>query len=162
MSRTNIAVIELLAELSKGHGRMIICSQIGKLDSDVLNPAFCRAVMIKKSKKVLYVKSKHFRPCTFYNLPKSPIRFDPDRLAPFIDKKVSKVSELKNKSQVYEVCRLWLNGSKQTDIAEKFHLHPEQIRRLIKKGIKRFLEYEEDRAREIEELGQIEESPIVA
>ena len=161
MSKTNIAVIELLAELSKGHGRMIVCSQIGKIDSDVLNPAFTRAILIKKSKKVLFCKSKHFSPRTFFNLPKSPIPFDPDRLAPFIDKKVSKKTDSGKGNEIYEVAKSYGEGKSVSWIKTELGLHQETVKRDIRKALKSFVE-SEDRARDEEqESSKLEETVTV-
>lgn len=148
MSHKNVGMLKLLAELSKGHARMIICSQIGKLDSDILNPAFTRAVFIKRSKKVMECKSRHFSPRTFINLPKSPIRFDPDRLAPFVDMEMSKKAELGNMGRVYEIAKLYVEGLGLSQIGDKFNLHREQIRRELKKALARYLEFVEAQAEE--------------
>lgn len=158
MSKTNIAVIELLAELSKGHGRMILCSQIGKIDSDVLNPAFTRACWIKKSKKVMLCRSKHHPERTFINLPRSPIRFDPDRLAPFIDKKTSKKTDLGKGNEIYEVARYYASGKSVSWIKTELGLHQEKIKRDIRKALNSFVE-SEDTARDAEqENGKITET----
>lgn len=158
MSKTNIAVIDLLAELSKGHGRMIICSQIGKIDSDVLNPAFTRAIFIKKSKKVMLCRSKHFSERVFYNLPKSPIRFDPDRLAPFVDKKVLKKTDLGKGNEIYEVAKFYAEDKSISWIKTELGLHQETVRRDIRKALKRFIESEDRRREEEEESKESRES----
>jgi hypothetical protein len=162
MSHKNVGVLKMLAELSKGHGRMIICSQIAKLDSDVLNPAFTRAVFIKRSKKVMECRSRYFSPRTFINLPKSPIKFDPDRLAPFIDTKMSKKSEKMNRGRVYEIAKLRVAGWTLSQIGDKFGLHVEQVRREIKKALKGFIDYVEAREDENDEkTGNQEIMPLM-
>jgi len=161
MSKTNIAVIALLAELSKGHGRMIVCSQISKIDSDVLNRAFTRAVFKKMSKKVMFCRSKHFSPRTFVNLPRSPIRFDKDRLAPFISMEVSKRKDLGKGNEIYEVARAYAKGNSITRIKADLGLHQETVKRDIRKALNRFIEHEDAKRSELEESGQIGEDATV-
>jgi len=140
MSHKNIGVLKLLAELSKGHARMIICSQIGKLDSDILNPAFTRAVWVKKTKKVMECRSKHHPPRTFRGLPRSPIRFDPDRLAPFIDTDLSKKGEKQNMGLTYEVASLYAKGISMSRIKKDKDLHQETVKRELRKALKWFVD----------------------
>ena len=155
MSKKNIAVItEILPEISKGHGRMILISQIDKLDSDILNPVFCRAVWEKKSKKVMYCTSKHHPPRTFYNLPRSPIKFDEDRLAPFINREVSKKRDLGKGSEIYEVAKSYGKGDSVTKIKTELGLHQETVKRDIRKALNRFIEYEDRTREEQQESGK--------
>ena len=161
MSKTNIGFIDLLTELSKGHGRVIVCSQISKIDSDVLHPAFTRAVWIKRSKKVMFCRSKHHAPRTFFNLPRSPIRFDQDKLAPFVDKEVSKRTDLDKGDEIYEVARAYGKGISITRIKTDLGLHQEKVKRDIRKALNRFIEYEDARRLELEESGQTEEAVTV-
>lgn len=147
MSQKNVEIItEVLPELSKGEGRIIFCSQTEKIDTDMIHPAFCRSVWKKKSKKVMVCMSKHHATKTFYNLPRSPIRFDPHRTAPFIVKKMSKKPDFQNMGQVYEIARMRLEGATLSDIGDKFKMHPEQVRRELNKALKRFVDYEESKA----------------
>jgi len=149
MSQMNVDVItDILPELSKGRGRMIVCSQIEKLDSDIMHPAFTRAVWRKRSKKVMECVSKHHPPRTFRNLPRSPIRFDPYRIAPFLHKKMSKESGKVNRGRAYEIAKLRVAGWTLAEIGDKFDLHVEQVRRELKKGLKGFIEFTD--AKEVE------------
>lgn len=144
MSHKNVSMLQLLAELSKGHGRMIFCSQIAKLDSDILDPAFCRAKWKKLNKKTMVCISKHHTPRTFKNLPRSPIQFDPDRLAPFIDKKVFKDTELAKGSITYEVAMLYVGGYSFSQIKGEKNLHQQQVKREIQKALKWYCEHQSD------------------
>lgn len=146
MSKKNVEIItEILPELSKGHGRVIICSQIEKLDSDILHPAFCRARWFKKSKKVMKCYSKHHPPRTFTGLPRSPIRFDPDVLAPFIiDKEMSKGMNLEARGKLYEVIGMYAKGYSFRQIEKEKGIHPEETRRTIRKALNWVLEQEQD------------------
>ncbi len=138
----NIETLQILTELSKGHGRVIICSQIQQIDKDIIHPAFCRAVFIKRSKKVMKCKSKHFSPRIFYNLPRSPIRFDADRVAEFIDRKLSKTAKNPQMELTYRICSMYVKGKSMTQITRELGYHTEEVRRYLKKGLKSFLEHE--------------------
>lgn len=122
---------------------MIICSQISKLDTDVLSPAFCRAQWTKKSKKVMVCLSKHHPPRTFTGLPKSPIRFDPDRIAQFIDRDVLKEFRTGELGQTYEIAKLYLELGSMTRIEKQRGYHREEVRREIKKALRIFIEVQE-------------------
>jgi len=158
MSKKNIGIVQLLAELSKGHGRMIFCSQTDRIDSDILDPVFCRGVWEKRSKKVMFCVSKHHAPRTFYNLPRSPIRFDPDRLAQFVDKEMSKKGDLVKGSEIYEVARLYARGKSFKAIKGELGLHQEKVKRDIRKALSSFIGYEDKAREEREEFGESRES----
>jgi len=145
MSQKNVEIItEILPELSKGHGRMIFCSQIEKIDTDILHPAFCRAMWRKVNRKTMVCISKHHRPRTFKNLPKSPIRFDPDKTANFvIDMKMSKGLDLRERGKIYEISKLYVDGFSFERISKDRGFHTEEVRRSIKKALKQYLEYED-------------------
>lgn len=145
MSQKNIGMLKLLAELSKGHARMIICSQIAKLDSDILNPAFTRAIFIKRSKKVLECHSRYFSSRVFKKLPRSPIRFDPDRLASFIDMDMSKKPDFGEMNRIYEIAEKYAHNWSMTQIKRELKMTTEEeVKRCIRKALKWFLaNYEE-------------------
>jgi len=160
MSQKNIGLLKLLAELSKGHARMIICSQIAKIDSDILNPAFTRAVFIKRSKKVMDCRSKHFAPRTFTGLPRSPIRFDPDRLAPFIDREMSKKVKNFNGNKDMEIIEMHVRGITLQRIGDHFNMSYESVRRILKKGLREFLELKKLDVDEGEEFSEKKEIAV--
>lgn len=139
MSQKNVSMLKLLAELSKGHGRMIFCTQILKIDSDILDPVFCRARWHKVNKKIMRCVSLHHPPRIFRGLPRSPIRFDPDRLAEFIEGNMSKGGVVGHGGQTYEICKLYVHGENMNKISARFKLHREQVKREIIKGLKGFL-----------------------
>jgi len=142
MSQMNVDLItEVLPEISKGHGRMIVCSQIGRLDTDLVHPAFCRAIFKKLEKKVMVCRSKHFREeRTFRNLPKSPIRFDPDRLAPFVRTNMSKKPDSKEMGLTYEIAEKYQQNWSMTQIKRDKGIHQEEVKRHIRKALKWFLD----------------------
>ena len=80
----------------------------------------------------------------FTNLPYIPIIFDPDRVAEFFNKDLSKASILRDKSLTFAICESYAKGNTFTKIAESKGLHREQVKREVIKGLNWFLEnYEE-------------------
>lgn len=131
----------ILPEVSKAHLRVIVITQIDKLDSDVLDPAFCRSIWEKKTKKVMTCRSKQYPFRVFKGLPDSPIRFDPDRLATFINKKLSKGANSSQENQTLQVCELYQKGVPMGQIGDKTGLHQQQVKREIQKGLKWFISH---------------------
>ena len=84
--------------------------------------------------------------------PKSPIRFDPDTLAPFIDREVSEKPKLRDGLRVYEIARDRLNGMTLKEISSKYGIHIEQVNRELKKALRGFVAYEEAHAKDSGEL----------
>lgn len=141
MSKKNIAMItEILPEVSKGHGRIAIISQIDKIDSDILDPVFCRSVWEKRGKKRMICMSKHHKTVTFENLPDSPIRFDPDRLALFLNKDVSKKKDLGDQDEIYQVASYYGSGKSTTWIKREMNIHQEKVKRLIRKALQGYIQ----------------------
>ena len=128
--------MKLFAELSKGHGRMIFCSQSTKVDSSIKDTAFLRAVFYKRSKKMMYCESNLFPPLTFTRIPKSPIKFDPDSLAEFSETEGVVYSDL---SLEYKVASLYANGKSMCAIAKEMGLHRQHIKRAFQKVLKAWL-----------------------
>lgn len=155
MSKKNVDIVtEILPEMSKGHGRMLVCSQTEKIDTDVLDPVFTRAVFRKKKKTVMECVSKHFVGVrTFRDLPPSPIRFDPDVLAPF-NMKEAKLTEKEGMGITYEVASMYSRGMSITKIKTEKNLHQEQIKREIRKALKWFVERYEGEGKEKEAPAQ--------
>jgi len=141
MSTKNVDMNAFIAELSKGHGRMIFCAQTSKVESTLLDSTFLRVVFTKKSKKVMIAQSKLFETLKFTGLPKSPIQFDKDRLAEFSEIEGVLLSEL---SQEVKCAVLYAGGLSVPKIAKKFDppLHDTQVRRAIMKVCKAFCEKE--------------------
>lgn len=137
MSRKSVGFMTFLAELSKGHGRMILCTQSTKVDSIIWDSAFLRAVFTKLNKKVMVCRSKLFPELTFKNLPKSPIRFDPDRLADFSETESLFYSET---SLEYKVAYAYaVKGMTQGQIAEELGLHRQRVKRIFQRALKVYL-----------------------
>lgn len=137
MSKKNVSMMKLFTELSKAHGRMIFCSQSDKVDSSIKDQAFLRAVMFKHSRKKMSVSSNLFPPLTFRSIPRSPIRFDKDRLAEFSEKESLTYSDL---SVEYKVALSYVEGKSFGSISKEFGLHKEEVRRTVKKVLRLWIE----------------------
>ena len=133
MSTKNVSVVSLVTELSKAHGRMIFCSQTEKVDSQLLDSAFLRAVFEKKSKKVLRCGSKLFESLTFTGVPRSPIKFDKDRLAEFWQVESIAFSDL---SDEWKVGNARIEGKSYSWIRDNLNIHPETAKRHVRKLLK--------------------------
>ena len=140
MSKKSVNVTtKLIPELSKAHGRMIFCAQTDKVDSTLFDSAFLRAVFIKKSKKVMHCSSKLFDPLTFHHIPRSPIRFDKDRVAEFWEAEAIAFSDL---SEEMKVGKARMEGKSFSWIRDNLHVHPETAKRHVRKILKAFFDKE--------------------
>lgn len=138
MSRKSVNVtMKLIPELSKAHGRIIFCTQTDKVDSTLLDSAFLRAVFKKTTKKTMQCGSKLFEPMTFRNLPRSPIKFDKDRLAEFWEAEAIQYSDL---SETMKVAKARLDGKSFSWIRDKMGVHPETAKRHVRKILKAYFE----------------------
>jgi len=141
MSHKNVGVLKILPELSKGHGRMILCAQTMKVDKDLLDSAFLRALFEKKAKKVMKCKSKLFEDCTLTGLPRSPIRFDKDRLAPFVEDEG--IGFLEDSIELRMAYLYGVKNMSMTEIEKKEGIHREKVKRLIRKVLTEHLKQHE-------------------
>lgn len=150
MSSKNISLItDILPEISKGHGRMLLLSQIESLDSDLMHPAFVRAEFTKQSKKVMTTKARDYPPRTFTKLPscQSVIKFDPDSPAEFFNREMPKVSEKLMGEAIYKCAAGYVDKKTFREIGDSLGIHPQQVKRHIVKALKWFLEnYKDDTA----------------
>lgn len=137
MSSKNVNIVKLVAELSKGHGRMIFCSQTDKIEGTLKNSAFCRAMFYKVSKKIMRCQSNLFETMTFSGIPRSPIRFDADRLAEFSEIEGLKISDL---APEVKCAIMYTNGLSMTKIGKELDMHDTQVKRAIQKVLKAFIE----------------------
>ena len=133
MSSKNVNLVALVTELSKAHGRMIFCSQTDKIDSQLLDSAFLRAVFKKKSKKVMQCSSRLFERLIFHGIPRSPIRFDKDRLAEFWQAESIAFSKL---SDEWKVGNARIEGKSYSWIRDNLKIHPETAKRHVRKLLK--------------------------
>lgn len=137
MSKKNVDVVSMIAELSKAHGRLIFCSQTDKVESTLKDSAFCRAVFYKVSKKIMTCKSPQFETMTFSGIPRSPIKFDADRLAEFSEIEGVAESDL---SQEMKVATLYIQGLSMTQIGKKLEMFDMQVKRAIKKVLRAYVD----------------------
>jgi hypothetical protein len=123
--------------------RVLLLTPIDKLDKDAIDPAFCRAIWEKKSKKVMECRAKSYPFRRFTNLPDSPIKFDPDRVAEFFNKDVAKKDKLREESLTYAICEAYTKGKSFKEIEASKGVHRQQVKREIQKGLKWFVEHYE-------------------
>lgn len=93
MARIQVSLIQVITEISKGHGRGIVIAQDPSMvDKDLLNPIWCRALFIKKG----YYKRTELEMTTFpwslipggghrefSGIPPTSVKFDPYEEAEF-------------------------------------------------------------------------------
>jgi len=139
MSTKSVDMIAFIAELSKGHGRMIFCAQTDKVESTLKDSAFLRAVFYKQKKKIMTCHSKLFETMTFTGIPRSPIKFDKDRLAEFSEVEGLLISDL---SQEAKCAVLYGGGMSMPKIARKLGLYDTQVKRAIMKVCNAFTKKE--------------------
>ena len=79
-------------------------------------------------------------------MPRSPIRFDKDRLAPFIDTDISKEKDLEDLGLTYEIADLYSRSFSMSQIKKEKKMHQEEVKREVRKALKWFVErYAEER-----------------
>jgi len=76
----------------------------------------------------------------FKSLPRSPIRFDPDRLAPFVSMKVSKKPNSGEMGLTYEIAEKYSKNWSMTAIKKDKGIHQEEVKRHVRKALKWFVE----------------------
>lgn len=130
---------KLIPELSKGHGRIVFCAQTDKVDSTLYDSAFLRAIFKKVNKKTMKCASKLFESLTFTGLPRSPIKFDKDRLADFFEAEAIQYSVL---SDSMKVAKARMEGWSFSRIRDELGIHPETAKRHVRKVLKAFFERE--------------------
>jgi hypothetical protein len=123
--------------------RVLLLTPIDKLDKDAIDSAFCRAIWVKKSKKVMECRAKNYPIRRFTNLPNSPIKFDPDKVAEFFNKDVAKKDKLREGSLTYVICEAYTKGKSFKEIEASQGVHRQQVKQEIQKGLKWFLEHHE-------------------
>jgi len=156
MSKKSVDVISLIPELSKAHGRMIFIAQTEKVDSELFDTAFLRATMRKESKTVLTVRSTLFESVSFTGVPRSPIRFDKDRLAEFSATETVGFDTL---SLEGKCATLYSRGVSISTIGKDLGLHRELVKRSIRKVLKAYFDREQIHMIESSKPAQSETAP---
>lgn len=156
MSRKNVAIMKLFTELSKAHGRMIFCAQNPKVDSSIKDLAFLRATMEKLDRKFMTVHSDLFPPLEFEAIPRSPIRFDKDRMAEFTEIEGVIYSDL---SLEYKVALRYSQGNSFGDIGKELDIPKVYVKRNLQKVLKSWLGLQKLKVLEAEKSRQ---APMIA
>lgn len=151
MSKTNVNWIRFLAEVSKGHGRIIIISQTSDIDKVLLNSTFLRAELVKVSLKRMMAVTSWGR-FTFSDLPRSPIRFDKDVLAEWSNVEDIRYSDL---SLEQRIARQYAEGISFTKMARELDMHQEQVKRNLRRYLKETFKKSPLRVKEPEPLQEI-------
>jgi len=137
MSTKNVEIIKILPEVSKAHARMIVVGQeLEKIDSELMNPTWCRAVFYKRRLKnatlisSLFSKERHFK-----NLPPTTIPFDPYRIAPFTERPLNRAISLFKDEEMSKLWA-WCNGTPTRNLG----MHNMELNRMVRAFVKRILE----------------------
>jgi len=161
MSVKNVDVVTLIPELSKAHGRIIFISQTEDIDTGLFNPTFLRATMSKGEtighKTTLTVKSKLFESVTFESVPRSPIRFDADRLAEFTTSESVGFDTL---SLEGKAALRYVDGVPMPKIAAELGVDRQQVKRAIRKVLSDYFKREGLKLVESGRASQSDESDI--
>jgi len=135
MASKNVNFIQLIPEISKAHGRMIVIGhQLLTIDKTLLDDVWCRGVFIKINlKKAELFSSLFIQPFVFSDIPPTSIKFDPYSIAPFQEMPSGKlIFKDKDKQVLWE----WSNGKS----VKALGLHAMQLNRLLRKYIRNSLE----------------------
>lgn len=137
MSKLSVKFIsEIMPEISKGHCRILFLTQIDSIDADLIHPAFMRAKWKCLEKGVMECQSKHYPRRVLEDLPKSPIDYDPDKLARFIDKEMYNLPDNSQAKTILDIAEYYVNGLTYGKIANKLGIHKQQVKRHIQKLMK--------------------------
>ena len=71
---------------------------------------------------------------------KSPIDYDPDTLANFFDKDIAKVGDSSTMPLIMRVCSIYQKGTTLNEIAKVTGTHRQQVKRMLQKGLKWFVD----------------------
>lgn len=133
MTRKSVEYIKIFGEVSKAHGRMIVVGQdIVGLEKEFKNPVWLRGTIFKPKRHVTVFRSRYLRgEKQIINWPKTTIKFDPDKIAPFTLEAQESIRKF-FKDEDTEKLWLWCNGASSRELG----LHPMQLNRLTRKFIK--------------------------
>lgn len=136
MSKLNVAWLQdIIPELSKGKAKLIVISQeLEFTESIFYHPTFLRGIFEKVSLKTVVLKSRLIkqRKATFYDVPRTSIKFDPFRGASFsLEATIDFYASTDEQKIVY----LYGKGKSFRQIGNSFSppKHQETIIRLLRK-----------------------------
>ncbi len=139
MKEKNVQAIQLLPEISKAHAKLIIVSQDpDSIDSQLLNPVWLKALIVKDSLKNARLISNFIGdiPIKFRNIPPTTIKFDPYKIAPFVLYEPTKIPEWILKDKDYEILWRWSIENKSHS---ELGLHPYSLNRIVRRFVKNIL-----------------------
>jgi len=135
MSRKNVEAIQILPEVSKAHGRLIVVGHDQEgMDSEFTNSVYLRGVFEKHSKKSAKLISDRIEDIwEFYGLPRTTIKFDPYLIAPFT---IKPKAERVFKDEDYQKLYRWINGENNRELGFD---HSMKFNRWMKRVVKSLL-----------------------
>jgi hypothetical protein len=137
MSTKSVSFIQIIPEISKAHGRLLIIGhQLLTIDKTFLDQVWCRGIFLKLGlKKAQLISHLLTVPYVFENIPQTTIAFDPYGIAPFQEKPTG---NLLFKDSEKQLLWEWSNGKKTSEL----NIHSMQLNRLVRKYIRTTLENE--------------------
>lgn len=135
MSNKNVGFMDLIPQISKAHGRMIVIGHnLLKVDSELLEETWCRGVFLKETLKSAHLLSNRVPgDLTFENLSRTSIKFDPYDIAPLTERPQG-IAYFKDADK--ELVWKWANGATYKTLG----LAPMQLHRKLKKFVLSVLE----------------------
>lgn len=141
MSKLNTDWLKhVIPELSKGKAKLLVITQELELTESVFyHPTFCRGIFKKIGLKIVVLNSPLLdKEVTFFNVPRTSIKFDPYVIAPFYEDEELSLTDM---TEELRVAFLYANGLGMDEIGKQFNpkKHRYQVARLLRKFLKKFL-----------------------
>jgi hypothetical protein len=135
MSAKNVGFIQLIPEISKAHGRLLVVGhQLMHVDKQLLDEVWCRGIFIKLGLKKAQLMSLMFpEEYVFGNIPPTSVPFDPYAIAPFQE---SPSSGMMFKDEDKQLIWEWCNGKTYKELG----IHNMTLNRKIRGYLKAILE----------------------
>jgi hypothetical protein len=135
MSTKSVGFIQIIPEISKAHGRLLIVGhQLQTVDKTLLDQVWCRGIFIKLGlKKAELISHLLSVPYVFENIPPTSVSFDPYMIAPF-QENPSGTLLFKDKDQ--QLLWEWCNGKSTRELG----VHSMTLNRLVRKYVKTTME----------------------
>lgn len=135
MSSQNVGFMRLLPQVTKAHARMIVIGHnLLRVDSTLIDEAWCKGVFIKTDLKTAQLISNLFlKPIELQQIERTNVSYDPYAVAPFTEKPIGQVFF---KDEDKDVLWRWANGENYKELG----LKPMQLHRKLKKYVLQTLE----------------------
>lgn len=142
MSKLNVAWLkEIIPELSKGRGKLVVISQeLDFTESVFYHPTFLRGMFRKINKKTATLNSPLLKKeMTFFDIPRTSIKFDPYRIAIFRAERILDASKM---TEGQRVMIMYSRGQSFEQIGKTLNppKHKETVRRILKKHLQSLTE----------------------